>query len=240
MKKLKPAAVSALLTALVFAVCLAVPALMLRSRTTPAEEESPAPTDALSLAERVELYERYDSGELARHDLDESEIDSDTFLAAVRLANALETSIVNDRGAQRSISSTGTNFYTVSDGEGAMRVMEYYREWVGDWSNWFWVKLNIDTLEVFYCYYSAACERNLSEYSGDDYYNVSAMIMDLAGAVGFDGFDYYPRESVTDNMPFEVDITNSVTGESLRYECRMHTYSDAVSLLVDREYKLIG
>ena len=41
-------------------------------------------------------------------------------------------------------------------------------------------------------------------------------------------------------MPFEVDITNSVTGESLRYECRMHTYSDAVSLLVDREYKLIG
>lgn len=238
MKKLSPAAVSALLTALVFAVCLAVPALMLRSRTVPAEEESPAPTDALSLAERVELYERYDSGELARHDLDESEIDSDTFLAAVRLANALETSIVNDRGAQRSISSTGTNFYTVSDGEGAMRVMEYYREWVGDWSNWFWVKLNIDTLEVFYCYYSAACERNLSEYSSDDYYNVSAMIMDLAGAVGFD--DYYTRESVTDNMPFEVDITNSVTGESLRYECRMHTYSDAVSLLVDREYKLIG
>ena len=42
MKKLKPAAVSALLTALVFAVCLAVPALMLRSRTAPAEEESPA------------------------------------------------------------------------------------------------------------------------------------------------------------------------------------------------------
>lgn len=64
------------------------------------------------------------------------------------------------------------------------------------------------------------------------------MIMDLAGAVGFDG--YYTRESVTDNMPFEVDITNSVTGESLSYECRMHTYSDAVSLLVDREYKLIG
>ena len=141
---------------------------------------------------------------------------------------------------QRSLSSTGTNFYTVSDGEGAIRIMEYYREWIGDWSNWFWVKLNIDTLEVFYCYYSAACERNLSDYDSDDYYNVSAMIMDLAGAVGFDGFDYYTRESVTDNMPFEVDITNSVTGESLRYECRMHTYSDAASLLVDREYTLVG
>lgn len=160
--------------------------------------------------------------------------------AGACLANALETSLVADRGAQRSLSSTGTNFYTVSDGEGAIRIMEYYREWIGDWSNWFWVKLNIDTLEVFYCYYSAACERNLSDYDSDDYYNVSAMIMDLAGAVGFDGFDYYTRESVTDNMPFEVDITNSVTGESLRYECRMHTYSDAASLLVDREYTLVG
>lgn len=240
MKRLKPAAEAALLTALVFAVCLALPALMLRSRTAPAAEESPAPTEALSLAERVELYERYDSGELVRYALDESELDSDALIAAVRLANALETSIVADRGAQRSMSSTGTNFYTVSDGEGAMRIMEYYREWVGDWSNWFWVKLNIDTLEVFYCYYSAACERNLSSYDSDDYYNVSAMIMDLAGAVGFDGFDYYTRESVTDNMPFEVVITNSVTGESLTYSCRMHTYSDAASLLVDREYTLVG
>lgn len=239
MKRPGPGAAAAILTALVFAVCLALPALMLRSRTAQAEEE-PAPTEALSLDERVELYESYDAGELARRDLDEAEIDNDTLIAAVRLANALETSLVADRGAQRSLSSTGTNFYTVSDGEGAIRIMEYYREWVGDWSNWFWVKLNIDTLEVFYCYYSAACERNLSDYSSDDYYNVSAMIMDLAGAVGFDGFDYYTRESVTDNMPFEVDITNSVTGESLRYECRMHTYSDAASLLVDREFTLVG
>ena len=157
MKKPGPGAAAAMITALVFAVCLAAPALMLRARTAQAEEE-PAPTEALSLDERVELYESYDAGELARRDLDEAEIDNDTLIAAVRLANALETSLVADRGAQRSLSSTGTNFYTVSDGEGAIRIMEYYREWIGDWSNWFWVKLNIDTLEVFYCYYSAACE----------------------------------------------------------------------------------
>lgn len=239
MKKPGSGAAAVILTVLIFGVCLAVPALMLHARTEQVEEE-PAPTEALSLAERVELYGRYDSGELARRNLDESEIDNDTLMSAVRRANALETSLVADQGAQRSLSSTGTNFYTVSDGTGSIRIMEYYREWVGDWSNWFWVKLNIDTLEVFYCYYSAACERNLSDYDSDDYYNVSAMIMDLAGAVGFDGFDYYTRESVTDNMPFEVDITNSVTGESLRYECRMHTYSDAASLLVDREYTLAG
>ncbi len=236
MKKPGPCAAAAILTALVFAVCLAAPALMLRARTAQAEEE-PAPTEALSLDERVELYESYDAGELARRDLDEAEIDNDTLIAAVRLANALETSLVADRGAQRSLSSTGTNFYTVSDGEGAIRIMEYYREWIGDWSNWFWVKLNIDTLEVFYCYYSAACKRNLSDYSSDDYYNVSAMIMDFAGAIGFDGFD---SESVTDGVPFNVEILNSATGASLTYSCRMHTYSDAASLLVDREYTLVG
>ena len=116
--------------------------------------------------------------------------------------------------------------------------MEYYREWIGDWSNWFWVKLNIDTLEVFYCYYSAACERNLSDYDSYDYYNASAMIMDFAGAIGFDGYE--TRESVTDSVPFSVELLNSATGESLTYSCRMHTYSDAASLLVDREYTLAG
>ena len=237
MKKPGPCAAAAMITALVFAVCLAAPALMLRARTAQAEEE-PAPTEALSLDERVELYESYDAGELARRDLDEAEIDNDTLIAAVRLANALETSLVADRGAQRSLSSTGTNFYTVSDGEGAIRIMEYYREWIGDWSNWFWVKLNIDTLEVFYCYYSAACERNLSDYDSYDYYNASAMIMDFAGAIGFDGYE--TRESVTDSVPFSVELLNSATGESLTYSCRMHTYSDAASLLVDREYTLVG
>lgn len=236
MKKPGSGAAAVILTVLIFGVCLAVPALMLHARTEQAEEE-PAPTEALSLAERVELYGRYDSGELARRNLDESEIDNDTLMSAVRRANALETSLVADQGAQRSLSSTGTNFYTVSDGTGSIRIMEYYREWVGDWSNWFWVKLNIDTLEVFYCYYSAACERNISDYDSYDFYNASAMIMDFASAIGYDGYD---SESVTDGVPFDVELLNSATGESLTYECRMHTYSDAASLLVDREYTLKG
>ena len=237
MRKPGPGAAAAILTALVFAVCLAAPALMLRARTAQAEE--PAPTEALSLDERVELYESYDAGELARRDLDEAEIDNDTLIAAVRLANALETSLVADRGAQRSLSSTGTNFYTVSDGKGAIRIMEYYREWTGDWSNWFWIKLDIDTLDVFYCYYSASCERNLADYNADDYYNASALLGSFASALDYDGFQKIP-EGIEDNVPFEVRLTNSAAGEERSYECRMHTYSDSASLLVDREFTLTG
>lgn len=240
MKKPKPALVAGLVTALVFAVCLALPAAMLSRAENPAEPEASAqPTQALSLSERAELYALYDEGKLARRNLESSEIDGDVIVAAVRRANAVENALVADRGAQRSLSSTGTNFYTVSDGGSTIRVMEYYREWTGDWGNWFWVKLDIDTLDVFYCYYSASCERNRSDYDADDYYDVSALFDSFAAAVGCDGFERIAG-GVEDNVPFELHLTGSASGEGRSYECRMHTYSDSASLLVDREFTLTG
>ena len=223
MKKPKPGLYAGILTLLVFAVCLTVPALMLRGRTQEpaAQEESPSPTEVLSLAERVQLYTLYDEGQLSRR------------------ANAVENVLVADHGAQRSLSSTGTNFYTVSEGGKTIRVLEYYREWTGDWSNWFWIKLDIDTLDVFYCYYSASCERNLADYNADDYYNASALLGSFASALDYDGFQKIP-EGIEDNVPFEVRLTNSAAGEERSYECRMHTYSDSASLLVDREFTLTG
>lgn len=241
MKKLKPGLYAGILTLLVFAVCLTVPALMLRGRTQEpaAQEESPSPTEVLSLAERVELYGLYDEGDLARRDLSAEEIESDALVAAVRRANAVENVLVADHGAQRRLSSTGTNFYTVSDGGRTIRIMEYYREWTGDWSNWFWIKLDIDTLDVFYCYYSASCERNRADYNADDYYNVSALLGGFASALDYDGFEEIP-EGVEDNVPFEVRLTNGAAGQERSYECRMHIYSDSASLLVDRELTLTG
>ena len=224
MKKPKPGLYAGILTLLVFAVCLTVPALMLRGRTQEpaAQEESPSPTEVLSLAERVQLYTLYDEGQLSRRALDAEEIDGDILVAAIRRANAVENVLVADHGAQRSLSSTGTNFYTVSEGGKTIRVLEYYREWTGDWSNWFWIKLDIDTLDVFYCYYSA-----------------SALLGSFASALDYDGFQKIP-EGIEDDVPFEVRLTNSAAGEERSYECRMHTYSDSASLLVDREFTLTG
>ncbi len=241
MKKPKPGLYAGILTLLVFAVCLTVPALMLRGRTQEpaAQEESPSPTEVLSLAERVQLYTLYDEGQLSRRALDAEEIDGDILVAAIRRANAVENVLVADHGAQRSLSSTGTNFYTVSEGGKTIRVLEYYREWTGAWSNWFWIKLDIDTLDVFYCYYSASCERNLADYNADDYYNASALLGSFASALDYDGFQKIP-EGIEDNVPFEVRLTNSAVGEERSYECRMHTYSDSASLLVDREFTLTG
>ena len=100
-------------------------------------------------------------------------------------------------------------------------------------------QLDIDTLDVFYCYYSASCERNLADYNADDYYNASALLGSFASALDYDGFQKIP-EGIEDNVPFEVRLTNSAAGEERSYECRMHTYSDSASLLVDREFTLTG
>ena len=92
MKKPKPGLYAGILTLLVFAVCLTVPALMLRGRTQEpaAQEESPSPTEVLSLAERVQLYTLYDEGQLSRRALDAEEIDGDILVAAIRRANAVD------------------------------------------------------------------------------------------------------------------------------------------------------
>ena len=61
----------------------------------------------------------------------------------------------------------------------------------------------------------------------------------FASALDYDGFQNIP-EGIEDNVPFEVRLTNSAAGEERSYECRMHTYSDSASLLVDREFTLTG
>lgn len=153
------------LTALVFAVCLIVPALMLDGGEEPgATTQAPTPASDMSAAERASLYERCESGELERTHL-VGELDSGVTMAAMKRIGALENAIVCDRGAVQSVASTGAYFYAISDGVNSIRILEYYREWTGDWSNWFIAVLDVDSLDLLYCYYSASCVQNLGNYT---------------------------------------------------------------------------
>ena len=91
-----------------------------------------------------------------------------------------------DHGAQR-VSSTGTNFYTISEGVNSIRVLEYYREWTGDWSNWFMAMLDIDSLDLLYCYYSASCVRTSATTATAEYYEVGGLIGSIGTALDMDG-----------------------------------------------------
>lgn len=68
MKKPKPGLYAGILTLLVFAVCDRTRPHAPRpdARSPAAQEESPSPTEVLSLAERVQLYTLYDEGQLSR------------------------------------------------------------------------------------------------------------------------------------------------------------------------------
>ena len=240
MKKPKPGLYAGILTLLVFAVCLTVPALMLRGRTQEpaAQEESPSPTEVLSLAERVQLYTLYDEGQLSRRALDAEEIDGDILVAAIRRANAVENVLVADHGAQRSLSTTGTNFYTVSEGGKTIRILEYYREWTGDWSNWFIAVLDVDSLDLLYCYYSASCVQNLGNYSDGRIYEIGGLIGSIGTALDMDEYEVW--DAVEDSVPFELKLKNSVSGETRDYSVQIHAYEDAASLLLDIKLRLEG
>ena len=177
-----------LMAAMVFAVCLLVPALMLRDSGQPEPTDDMAateqPSESLSLEQRAELYSRYVDGELSKTALDSSALGNSALMNAMRLAGRLESAIVFDRGAERSVSSRGANLYRVSDGTHSIRFLEYVREWDGDWSNWLVIVVDVDTFDLYYCYYSAACEQNLSSYLMNDNMEVGELFQDIGSPLG--------------------------------------------------------
>ena len=231
-----------LMAAMVFAVCLLVPALMLRDSGQPEPTDdmtaTEQPSESLSLEQRAELYSRYVDGELSKTALDSSALGNSALMNAMRLAGRLESAIVFDRGAERSVSSRGASLYRVSDGTHSIRFLEYFREWDGDWSNWLVIVVDVDTLDLYYCYYSAACEQNLSSYLMNDNMEVGELFRDIGSSIGMDEFSVF--DSIEDSVPFTLDFTNSVSGEVRSYETRLHVYEDAASLLVDIRLELEG
>lgn len=226
------------LTALVFAVCLIVPALMLDSGQEPGgTTPPPVAASGLSAAERASLYGRYESGELERTLL-VGELDSDTTMASMKRIGALESALVCDRGAVRSVSSTGAYFYAISDGADSIRILEYYREWTGDWTNWFIAVLDVDSLDLLYCYYSAGCVQNLGSYNGGQIYEIGGLMGSIGTALDMD--EYEVENAVEDSTPFELKFKNSVSGEERSFETRIHAYEDAASLLLDIKLRLEG
>ena len=141
-----------IVTALLLAVCLLLP-LLFRGGGGEAGNVTPAP--GMSASERADLYYRYtqeDSLNLTQ--LDSDSINDADLIECTRLANTVSSILVMDEGSTRADGPSGTNFYTLTDGEETIRIMEYYHEWTADWHNWFTIHIDIDTREIYYLYYS--------------------------------------------------------------------------------------
>ena len=214
-----------IVTALVLVLCLLLPLLF---RAGP--EAEPVSPEGPGLAERAAIFLDCREERVERHSLDEAAVSTEALVECRRTINRVYDALVMDEGEERSGLSEGTRYYSIPAGSGEVRIMEYYREWVGDWSNWFTIQLDIDTLEIYYCYYSGLCERNFTLYAGTAEADVGAALETLPEELGFTGCE---AEETADE---QYRLTLSRPGGGCVYDCRCHIYEDAgPSLLVDLE-----
>lgn len=215
-------------TGLLLIVCLMLPLLF---RGVEAQGE-PSPAPAISSGERAALYYAYateDEPELVR--LDGGEVDNSALIECTRIVNTVMNLLVMDGGSLRTEGPSGTNFYTLSDGNKSIRIMEYYREWTADWHNWFTVHIDLDTREIYYLYYSANVQQNGDDYAGRAQEHLATAGQDIIRALGFD--EEASLGQAGENNAWELELAD-LSGEVYNYSVICNIYEDAApSLLID-------
>lgn len=215
-------------TGLLLIVCLMLP-LLFRGGESQGE---PSPAPAISAGERAALYYAYateDEPELVR--LDGGEVDNSALIECTRIVNTVMNLLVMDGGSLRTEGPSGTNFYTLSDGDKSIRIMEYYREWTGDWHNWFTVHIDLDTREIYYLYYSANVQQNGDDYAGRAQEHLATAGQDIIRALGFD--EEASLGQAGENNAWELELAD-LSGEVYNYSVICNIYEDAApSLLID-------
>lgn len=220
----------AVVTALLLLACLLLPLLFV-----PGEPGS-AVTDnqSMSPGEKAELYYRFtQDDDMYLTQLDESEVDNDSLIECTRIANTIENTLVMDEGGIRTDGPSGMAFYTLSGSEGTIRMMEYYHEWYGDWHNWFTLRIDLDTREIYYMYYSANVLQNGGEYAGRAEAHLENAGMDLIRELGFTDASLLDAGEASGSTEWELELTGA-GGENYRYQTICNIYEDAApSLLID-------
>src|SRR5699024_1220266 len=136
--------------------------------------------------------------------------------------------LIMDEGELRSDGASGVNFYTLSDNGESLRIMEYYHEWTGDWHNWFTIHIDIDTMDIYYIYYSANVQSNGEGYSGLAPEHLQEAVSVLLPELGF---------STSASMDEGDDGVWSLqlgrpSGEELGYDVICNIYEDAAPILL--------
>ncbi len=255
----------AFITLVVLIICAVLPAFFM-----PGNEVYPTPAPDFDVDYRANMYSRGVAGELERTELDSSAVDAGKQQACREVMDTVISGLVADTSYAETLVSTGTNLFSLTDEYGhSINVMEYYREWAGDWKNWFIIQMDLDTGEIYHVYTSSSCERNHENYYGaivNAYRNAiwqawGAYIgMDLKSLDIIDEKQYelvYSRSKdqkenrlVYTDEDEQVETWNAVNNmvtsatsdsDQLRYNLLLSLYEDsAPSIVVDIEFTLRG
>ncbi len=127
---------------------------------------------------KIELYNKYSQDTSHHGQLSSNEIDPDDLDACYTMFGTISENFDIDRGEDFKMVAGGELFYTIADDNGSyIRVVEYYRQWVGDWSSWLRVYTDADTQEIYYVFTSCDTLKNFNKYSFDKLPNSNSIAL---------------------------------------------------------------
>ena len=226
------AAAPFLALALLLILCLLLPLAFVPEYTVPVPSVEPD-TD---FASRIELLELYRAEKLESTGLDVAEAGSEGIEMGRRIFNAVMNNLVLDHGAATVEVLSGEDAFSLSQGGSSVRVLEFYREWNGDWHNWLRLWIDADELVIYRCYYSANVLENADEYINSYDARLKESVGNLCDALGFESSSV--RQ--TGELTWLVTLT-APDGTDYVYYVPLLVYADsAPSLLVDIDISLVS
>lgn len=256
----------AFITLVVLIICAVLPAFFI-----PKDDVSPTAEPDFDVNYRADIYSRGAAEELSRTELDSSEVDAGKQQSCREVMDTVISNFVADRSSAETLTATGTNLYSLTDEYGrSINVMEYYRDWTGDWKNWFIMQMDLDTGEIYHVYMSGMCQRNFEDYMNVVVSGYEEVIWQAWAA--FIGMDFKSLE-IIDEQHYELvysksdseseienksvfedagdmeylNVFNGITAsastdsDQLRYYALLSLYEDAgPSIVVDIEFTLKG
>lgn len=223
-----------IVTGLFLVICAMLPALFLNTGQ-PEPTITAAPFD---VNYRATMYKRADASELTPQPMSETQIESySEALVSRRMIIDEMLKLASDSGSSETLRSVGTNYWSVTDETGrSIHYMEYYREWVSDWSNWFRIQLDLDTELPYHWYFSSRCVRNFDRYSKMD---TEGAEKELAVAWGEMHKLGEAEISPVDGEHFELRYPDG-EGGYISYYLWFRVYTDsAPSIVVDVEFTIM-
>lgn len=227
-----------LMTLAVLIVCACVPAFFVRDEEEPPVSTAPAP---LTADGKASLYSLGASGGTERLSIEDEDV-SDRAAANRETIDSAMKALRLDASETENIVSVGTNYYAYADEQSrTINVMEFYREWTGDWKNWFIIQLDLDTGMMYHAYLSGICRRNVAGYlsdygwgSADSDETAEKISQMMCSVLGLEEISVTPSDS-----SHYVLLCRDGGGE-LTYDLHLSVYHDAApSLLVDIELTLM-
>lgn len=196
---------------------------------------SPEPVyGTLTRSERAELYGLVHHDLLTPVMLDPEAVDKETVDACMERVEQIWERVNLDKASEPTVDTEGINYFSAADEQGhAIRYLEFYVGWNGDWKNWFRVRVDLDTCEVYWLYVSSLCQQNHDRYMENTFQLVEDDLQLCADITG------WTPNSLSYDTKKDLRVLLDTQSGQAAYDVSVQRYfDDSPSILFDFEMVL--